>query len=86
MISKEIKERIIKDINKLSKDSLDEVMDFISFKLSKASNEPNNSLKDTMDEPMQLDPSRDPLLNTIGVFDVDPFANKIDDELYGEIN
>ena len=40
MSSKEIKEKIINDINKLSEKSLMEIMDFISFKLS------NDTLKE----------------------------------------
>jgi len=31
-----------------------------------------------------LDPAKDPILKLIGLVDVEPFADKIDDELYGD--
>jgi hypothetical protein len=33
--------------------------------------------------PGAIDPKKDPILQAIGIADVDPFANEIDQELYG---
>lgn len=100
MSSEKIKKNIIKEINKLPKESLKELNDFVSFILAKSSlmekNKRNyhSSLKrrgahKRLKEPAlyagRLDPSKDPLLKIIGMFDVEPFADKIDEELYGEI-
>ncbi len=83
MSSKEIKEKIIEDINKLPENSLKEIMDFISAKVLNASII-NDSTIDNSEEAQQLF-SEDPLLRLIGIFDAEPFADKIDDELYGTL-
>ncbi len=82
MSSKEIKEKIINDINKLSEKSLMEIMDFISFKLS------NDTLKgeNKFTTKQQLDLSKDPLLEYIGSIENGSLAKDIDKELYGEIH
>lgn len=82
MSAKEIKEKIIEDIEKLPEDFLEEIKDFIDFKLSKTILEN----KDKPEVQGSLDPSKDPILKTIGSFDGKPCAHKIDDELYGKIN
>ena len=85
MSSKEIKEKIIKDIDRLPESSLKEIMDFVNFLLSKNDDKKKNKTKDKIRNHKKLDPSKDPLLKFIGSIDVEPFAHNIDNELYGEI-
>ena len=84
MSSDELKENIIKEINKLPEESLQEVNDFVEFILSKSFSSQQKSNGEEEDQKM-LDPSKDPILKMIGIFDEEPFADKIDDLLYGKI-
>ncbi|MDZ7721997.1 MAG: hypothetical protein U5R06_04005 [candidate division KSB1 bacterium] len=79
MSSTEMKEKIINDIKKLPEDSLEEIMDFISFKLSRINH------KDTPAQPVQkkADSSKDPLVEYIGSIEHGSLAKDIDKELYG---
>ncbi|MHB8581545.1 MAG: hypothetical protein ACYDA4_17005 [Ignavibacteriaceae bacterium] len=93
MSSEKIKENIIKEINKLPEESLKEINDFVSFILAKSIfNRKKRSYHhvpsrqgEILKQSKELDPGKDPLLKIIGIVDVEPFANKIDKELYGDI-
>jgi len=61
-------------LNELSKEKVEELLDFTEFLLVK---ERTKKLK------LKLDPNKDPIIEFIGLVDEEPFANKIDQELYG---
>ena len=75
---KVVRERLIKCIEKLPKSDIQEVLDFVEFLQSK-----QNRLETASDK-NQFDPENDPILKILGIADVEPFANKIDQELYGK--
>jgi len=93
MSSEKIKENIIKEINKLPEESLKEVNDFVSFILAKSGfNRKKRSYhhslarqREILKQSKELNPAKDPLLKIIGIADVEPFANRIDKELYGDL-
>jgi hypothetical protein len=72
------RERVLKEIEKLSEDKLQEVLDFIEYLL-------NKEQKVQAVEPEEdLDPAKDPLLRFIGGVSHGSLAKDIDKELYGE--
>ncbi len=73
-----LKDKVIKDIEKLPEDKLQEVLDFIRYLLSK-----EKGIKSTEPEE-ELDPSKDPILRMIGRVSHGSLAKDIDKELYGD--
>lgn len=72
----EIKQRLLEEVDKLPEEKLAEVLDFVGYLLTKTTSQ-------APDERLDLDPAQDPLLEIIGIADVEPFGHKIDEELYG---
>lgn len=73
-----LNERVLNNLGKLPEADIQEVLDFIEFiqiKRQKLRRPPQIE---------QLDPKKDPVLKLMGIADVTPFADKIDQELYGQ--
>lgn len=68
------KKVVLEALDKLPEERLEELIDFTEFILSKTQSPRLETL---------LDPDKDPILELIGSVDVEPFADKIDDDLYG---
>lgn len=73
-------------VRDLPKDIKQEVLDFIDFLLTRSEREKSRAPKETGDVSENLDPSKDPLLELSGFADVEPFAEQIDEHLYGRVN
>lgn len=73
-----LKKQLLENIKKLPKADIQEILDFTEFKLVKRKKENISSKK------VKLDPRKDPILKLIGIADINPFADKIDQELYGQ--
>ena len=71
-----LKDRVVKNLGKLSKSDVQNVLNFSEFLLFRGDKEERVHLT-------VLDPQKDPILEIIGIADVEPFASKIDQELYG---
>lgn len=71
-----LKNRVVKNLGKLSKSDVQNVLSFSEYLLFKGSR------KELVNK-VVLDPQKDPILEIIGIGDVEPFASKIDQELYG---
>ena len=67
-------ETFLSALNELSKEKVEELLDFTEFLLVK---------KRTKKLKLKLDPNKDPIFELIGLADEEPFAYKIDQELYG---
>ncbi|MCD6141276.1 DUF2281 domain-containing protein [Candidatus Bipolaricaulota bacterium] len=78
MTAKALKERLIEEIGKLPKDRLREVFDFVEYLRTREENGAATK------SPEDLDPQQDPILELVGIADVEPFSQNIDEELYGE--
>ena len=76
MVTKALKDRLIEEIGKLPKDRLREVLDFVGYLRTKEGN------GDTEKLPEDLDPKKDPILRLMGIADVEPFSEDIDEALY----
>ncbi len=72
-----LKERLIKELEKLPEGRLQEILDFVEYILMKEEQE------GAPKSPDELDPRKDPILKLIGIADVEPFSQDIDEELYG---
>lgn len=73
-----LNERVLNNLGKLPEADIQEILDFIEFiqiKRQKLRRTPQTE---------QLDPKKDPVLKLMGIADVAPFADKIDQELYGQ--
>lgn len=77
MATEALKERLIKELEKLPEDRLQEVLDFVEYLRTKGGKRPAHK------SPDELDPSKDPILKLMGIADVEPFSQNIDEELYG---
>lgn len=77
-MTKTLKDRLLEEIERLPEDRLHEVLDFIECLRTKNMKEAGAGL------PESLDPQKDPILKLIGIADVEPFSQNIDEELYGE--
>jgi hypothetical protein len=77
MAAEIVKERLIKELEKLPQERLQEVLDFVEYILTK------EGKRSALKSPDELDPRKDPILKLIGIADVEPFSHKIDEELYG---
>lgn len=73
-----LKERLIKELEKLPEDCLRQVLDFVDYLLIK---ERKESITKPSDD---LDPQKDPLLKFIGGVSYGSLARGIDEELYGK--
>lgn len=77
MVAEILKERLIKELEKLPEDRLREVLDFVEHILTKEGKRPAPK------SPDELDPKKDPILKLMGIANVEPFSHNIDEELYG---
>ncbi len=73
-----LKEKLLNRMEKLSETDIREVIDFAEFLQIK-----RYRVK-AIPEKAKLDPKKDPILKIMGIADAEPFANKIDQELYGK--
>jgi len=71
-----LKNRLIKNLGSLSKSDVQNMLDFSEFLLFKGD-------KKKRVRSAVLDPRKDPILEIIGIADVEPFADRIDQQLYG---
>jgi hypothetical protein len=69
------KERLLKNLDRVSEAEIQEISDFVEFVLKKRLK--NKTKKIT------LNPREDPIFKLIGIADVDSFSGTIDRELYG---
>ncbi len=73
-----LRQTLIAEAEKLPENYLQEVLDFVRFLMFKATYQ-------TPERQELLDSRQNPLLELIGIADVEPFADSIDQELYGEL-
>ena len=73
-----LRQALLVEVEKLPEDRLREVLDFVRYLIFKSTYQIPK-----MEKP--LDPQQNPLLKLIGSVDVEPFADNIDEELYGEL-
>lgn len=71
-----LKNRLIKNLGSLNKSDVQNVLDFSEFLLFKGNKK--KRVRSTV-----LDLKKDPILEIIGIADVEPFADSIDQQLYG---
>jgi hypothetical protein len=71
-----LKRKLDEHISRLSEDRLHEVLDFVGYLLQKKEGKQTKSSESPP-------PEHDPILDLIGMVDVEPFAHNIDEELYG---
>ena len=73
-----LRQALFVEVEKLPEDWLREVLDFVRYLIFKSTYQIQK-----MEKPP--DPQQNPLLKLIGSLDVEPFADNIDEELYGEL-
>ncbi|MEE8307651.1 MAG: hypothetical protein V3R81_10325 [Gammaproteobacteria bacterium] len=73
-----LRQALFVEVEKLPEDGLREVLDFVRYLIFKSTYQIPK-----MEKPP--DPQQNPLLKLIGSLDVEPFADNIDEELYGEL-
>lgn len=73
-----LRQALIIEAEKLPEDYLQEALDFVRFLIFKATYR-------TSERQKSPELQQNPLLELIGIADVEPFANDIDQELYGEL-
>jgi hypothetical protein len=71
------KQQLFEALNKLPDSAMQEVFNYTEFILTRRLKQQSPLTK------KKLDPRKDPLLKLMGIADVEPFAHKIDQELYG---
>lgn len=71
------KKKLINSLDKLSEGDMQELLDFAEFIVSRRYRTEKLSHK------RKLVPESDPILKLMGIADIAPFADKIDNELYG---
>ena len=71
-----LKDQLIKNLGRLGKSDIQKVLNFSEFLLFKGAKQERACST-------VLDPKKDPILEIIGIADVEPFASNIDQELYG---
>lgn len=69
------KEKVLAALEELPEEKVKEILDFTEFLLLR---------EKVKNSELTLDPDKDPILKMIGLANVSPFADKIDDELYGD--
>jgi hypothetical protein len=72
------KKRLMENLERLPESDIQEVLDFVEFILIK------RYKKKKILPQKRLDLKKDPILKLMGIADVEPFSNKIDQELYGQ--
>ncbi|MGQ9631099.1 MAG: DUF2281 domain-containing protein [bacterium] len=77
MATEILKERLVKELEKLPEDRLREVLDFVGYLLVKERE------KSSHNPPDDLNPRRDPILKFIGGIAHGALVKRIDEELYG---
>lgn len=77
MAAKVLKRQLIKEIEKLPEDRLQEVLDFVEYLQMR---EAKGVMSNTSEN---LDPQQDPILKLMGIANVEAFSHNIDKELYG---
>jgi hypothetical protein len=70
------KDRLLKDLERVSDTEISEISDFVEFIIKKRHKKPSKKMAPT--------PKNDPVLRLIGIADVEPFSKAIDRELYAE--
>jgi len=78
MTAKALKERLIEELERLPEDRLREILDFVGYLRTREENGAATK------SPEDLDPQQDPILELVGIADVEPFSQSIDHDLYGE--
>ncbi len=73
-----LKGQLLDHMENLSESDIQEVLDFVEFLQTKRYKRKAISGK------AKLVPEKDPILRFMGIADVEPFANKIDQELYSK--
>jgi hypothetical protein len=72
------KQQLLKNLERLPESDVQEILDFADFIVSRRSRMKKIPSK------KKLAPEKDPILKLMGIADVEPFADKIDRELYGQ--
>lgn len=76
VVAEGLKERLVKELDRLPEERLREVLDFVEYIIVKES-------KSLTSEPLEeLDPEKDPILKFIGGVSHGSLAKDIDEELY----
>ena len=70
------REKLLSALEELTEEKVRELIDFTESLVLRERIEKSESM---------LDPDKDPILRLIGSLDVEPFADKIDEELYGDL-
>jgi len=70
------KDRLLKDLERVSDTEISEISDFVEFIIKKRHKK--------LSKKMAPAPKNDPVLRLIGIADVEPFSKAIDRELYAE--
>jgi len=70
------KDRLLKDLERVSDTEIREISDFVEFIIKKRHKKPFKKMAPA--------PKNDPVLRLIGIADVEPFSKAIDRELYPE--
>jgi hypothetical protein len=73
-----LRQTLVAETEKLPENYLQEALDFVRFLIFKATYQ-------TPERQEPLGSRQNPLLELIGIADVEPFADRIDHELYGEL-
>jgi len=77
MLAETLKKQLVRKIDQLPEECLRQVADFIGYLLTK------KQCETFLAGDKALDPKQDPILDLIGIADMEPFSQKIDEELYG---
>ena len=70
-----LKKRVIENIERISESDIQEISDFVEFITIRRYKGTTKKIK--------LLPRRDPILKLMGIASVEPFSERIDQELYG---
>ncbi|EDN68148.1 hypothetical protein BGP_5392 [Beggiatoa sp. PS] len=78
-IAQTTKKELFREIEQLSSPYLEELQNFIQYLKFKQTSKVATSIDRRV-----LSPENDPILRLIGIVDVSPFSENLDDMLYGE--
>ncbi len=73
-----LKKQLLKNVENLPEPCIQEILDFAEFIRSRGYQRKSPGKKS------KLAPQKDPILKLMGLADVEPFASKVDQELYGQ--